>query len=119
MQRLLGSVGPASVGTMEVAAALESKNPVEALRIADHVAVNEMAIGERRARFCLYVSHAHVLRADDAAAAVQLLEAERHSREVLRHQVLARDRAGSPQPGTPVTHPWATRPSRAPRRACV
>jgi transcriptional regulator with XRE-family HTH domain len=83
--------GPSSVGVVEVAAAVESGDPVEALRIADRVDVTEMAIAERRARFCLYVAYAHVLRADDAAAVVQLVEGERHSRDVIRYHVRARE----------------------------
>ncbi|MGH8902693.1 MAG: helix-turn-helix domain-containing protein [Egibacteraceae bacterium] len=83
--------GPASVGTIEVAVALEHGDPVEALRITDNVEVDELPSAERRAHFRLTVAHAHVLRRDDAAAAAMLSEAERHAPEVVRYSVLARE----------------------------
>ena len=81
--------GPAWVGAHEVKVTLEMGDPVEALRLADRVEVDELPTGERRARFALWVAHAHVLRHDDAAAVGWMLEAERHSAEVTHHQGLA------------------------------
>jgi transcriptional regulator with XRE-family HTH domain len=82
---------PANVGTIEVAVALESGDPVEALRIADGVEVDELATPDRRANFCLTVAKAHELRRDDGAAVAQLLEAERHAPEIVRYSVLAHE----------------------------
>lgn len=86
--------GPANVGTIEVAVALESGDAVEALRIADRVEVDELPMAERRARFCLSAAKARVLRGDDGAAVALLLEGERHSSEVIRYSVEAHELVG-------------------------
>jgi transcriptional regulator with XRE-family HTH domain len=83
--------GPPNVGAHEVTVALETGNAVEALRTADRVEVEQLPTAARRARFLLDTAHAHGLRKDDAAAVAVLLEAERHSPEVIRHQVLAHE----------------------------
>ncbi|MGH8903363.1 MAG: helix-turn-helix domain-containing protein [Egibacteraceae bacterium] len=85
--------GPANVGVIGVAVALEAGDPVEAMRVADTVEVDELPTAERRARFCVYVARGHALRLDDAATVGLLLEAERHSPEEVRHSVLARELA--------------------------
>ncbi|MGH8900105.1 MAG: helix-turn-helix domain-containing protein [Egibacteraceae bacterium] len=85
--------GPANVGVYEVAVALEAGDPVEALRVADRVEVDELPTAERRARFCVYVARAHALDRNDAATVGLLLEAERHSPEEVRYSVLARELA--------------------------
>jgi hypothetical protein len=85
------SFGPANTGVHEVAVALESGDPVEALRRADRVEVGELPHAERRAGFCIETAHAHLLRHDDAATVALLLEAERHSPEGVRYSVLARE----------------------------
>jgi hypothetical protein len=66
---------------------------VEALRIADTVEVEEFAKAERPATFLVEVAYAHVLRGSDhdGAAVAVLLEAERHSAEVVRYSVKARE----------------------------
>ncbi|MGH8900101.1 MAG: helix-turn-helix domain-containing protein [Egibacteraceae bacterium] len=83
--------GPANVGVYEIMVALESGDPVEALRIADTVEVDELPSAESRARFCIQVARAHALDLDDVATVMLLLEAERHSAEAVRHSVLARE----------------------------
>jgi hypothetical protein len=83
--------GPATIRVYEIMVALESGDPIEALRIADSVEVDELPSPESRARFCLHVAHAHALRHDDAATVTLLLEAERHSAEAVRYSVLARE----------------------------
>ncbi|MGH8895763.1 MAG: helix-turn-helix domain-containing protein [Egibacteraceae bacterium] len=85
------SFGPASTGLIEVTVALEAGNAVEALRIADGVEVDELTSAALRARFCVHVAQAHMLRRDDAAAVALLLEAERHSAETVRYSVKARE----------------------------
>ncbi|MGH8900093.1 MAG: helix-turn-helix domain-containing protein [Egibacteraceae bacterium] len=85
--------GPANVGAIGVAVALEAGDPVEALRVADTVEVDELPSAERRARFCIDTARAHILRQDDAATVGLLLEAEGHASEVVRHSVLARELA--------------------------
>lgn len=82
--------GPANVGAHEITVALESRNPAEALQIADTVNVSELPRAERRARFLVDVAHAYVLREDDPAAVGVLLLAERHAPEVVRYQMVAR-----------------------------
>lgn len=83
--------GPANADVYAVAVALEDGNPVEALRVADSVALDELPTAERRARFLVEVARAHLIRRDDAAAVGALLEAERHSAEEVRYQVVARE----------------------------
>ncbi|MGH8934170.1 MAG: hypothetical protein ACRDZO_26905 [Egibacteraceae bacterium] len=80
--------GPATVSVYEMGVSLEAGDPVEALRIADAVEVDELPSAESRARFCIYAARAHAVRRDDAATVLQLLEAERHSPESVRYQVL-------------------------------
>ncbi|MGH8929342.1 MAG: hypothetical protein ACRDZO_01580, partial [Egibacteraceae bacterium] len=81
--------GPANVGAIEVAVALEVSDPVEALRAARTVEIEKLPSAERRARFCLSVAQAHGLRRDDAATVLWLLEAETQAVEVVRHSGLA------------------------------
>lgn len=83
--------GPANVGAHELAVALESGDPVEALRVADDVEIDDLPYPERRARVLIDVAQAHLLRRDDAAAFAVLLEAERHASEVVHYSVLARE----------------------------
>ncbi|MGH8933288.1 MAG: helix-turn-helix domain-containing protein [Egibacteraceae bacterium] len=89
--------GPAWVGAHEVKVTLEMGDPVEALRLADHVEVDQLPTGERRARFALWAAHAHSLRRDDAAAVGWLVEAERH-RGRPSSGARAQDSAGVPAP---------------------
>ena len=81
--------GPANVGAIKVTVALESSDPVEALRTARTVQIDELPSAERRARFCLSVAQAHGLRRDDAATVLWVLEAETQAAEVVRHSGLA------------------------------
>ncbi|MGH8884062.1 MAG: hypothetical protein ACRDYX_02580 [Egibacteraceae bacterium] len=83
--------GPANVGAHEVAVALESGDAVEAVRLADHVEVDQLPIPERRAHCLIDIARAHALRHDDAATVAVLLEAERHSPEDVRYSVKARE----------------------------
>jgi transcriptional regulator with XRE-family HTH domain len=83
--------GPGSVGANEVMVALETGNPVEALRIADHVDFDEMPNKWRRSRHLLDVAQAWGQRADDAAAVVALVRAEEHAPDVVRYSVKARE----------------------------
>jgi hypothetical protein len=83
--------GPANVGAHEIAVALEAGDAIEALRAADRVEVEELPYAERRVRVLIDVAAAHGFRRNDAATVAVLLEAERHSPEVLRHQVLAHE----------------------------
>ncbi|MGH8887950.1 MAG: hypothetical protein ACRDYX_22875, partial [Egibacteraceae bacterium] len=85
------SFGPANTGVHGVAVALESGDPVEALRLADTVEIEELPHAERKAGFCIETARAHMARHDDAATVALLLEAERHSPEGVRYQVLARE----------------------------
>jgi hypothetical protein len=71
--------GPANVGAIEVAIALESDNAVEALRIADRVEVEELPSAERRARFCIDVARAYSLQSNDEAMVLMVKEATRHA----------------------------------------
>jgi hypothetical protein len=83
--------GPANVSAHEIAVELEFGAAVEALRIADTVEVDELPYAGRRARVLIDVAHAYALRRDDGAAMAVLLEAERHSPEGVRYQVLAHE----------------------------
>jgi hypothetical protein len=70
---------------------LEFGDPVEALRLADGIRVEEMPSEERPATFLIEVAHAHVLRRDDGAAVAALLEAERYAPEMIRYSVLSHE----------------------------
>lgn len=85
------SFGPANVGAHEVAVALDSGDPVKALRLADRLEVDALPTPTRRARFCIDVAWCQGLRRDDAAAFAQLLEAEKHAAGLVRHSVQARE----------------------------
>ncbi|MGH8903957.1 MAG: helix-turn-helix domain-containing protein [Egibacteraceae bacterium] len=85
------SFGPANVGAHEVAVAMDSGDPVKALRLADRLEVAELPSPTRRARFCVDVACCQGLRRDDAAAVLQLCEAEGHAPELVRHSVQARE----------------------------
>ncbi|MGH8909041.1 MAG: helix-turn-helix domain-containing protein [Egibacteraceae bacterium] len=78
--------GPASVGANEAGVALEAGDPVEALRIAERVEVEEMPTKWRRARFFLDSAAAQALRHKDDAAVRLLLTAETHAPEVVRYR---------------------------------
>lgn len=83
--------GPANVGAHEVAVALESGDAVEALRLADHVEIDELPIPERRAHVLIDFARAHGWRRDDGAAVAVLREAERHSPEDVHFSVKAHE----------------------------
>ncbi|MGH8898252.1 MAG: helix-turn-helix domain-containing protein [Egibacteraceae bacterium] len=83
--------GPANVGAHEVAVALESGDAREALRLADHIDIDELPMAQRRAEVLIDVAQAHGLLQDDAATVALLLEAERHAPETIRYSVLARE----------------------------
>lgn len=83
--------GPANVSAHEIAVELEFGDPVEALRLADRLVVDELPYAGRRARVLIDVAHAHFLREDDAAALAVLLEARRHAAERVRFSVLAHE----------------------------
>jgi hypothetical protein len=86
--------GPANVDAHEIAVALEAGDPVEALRVADRLNVEELPHPERRARPPIDVAQAHCIRRDDGPA-VALLEAERHANELVRYNVQAREMIGT------------------------
>lgn len=83
--------GPANVGAHEVAVALELGDPVEALRLADHVEVDELPVPERRAHVLIDIARAHALRHNDAATVALLGEAVAHSPEDVCYSVKARE----------------------------
>lgn len=82
---------PASVGAHAVTVALEHGDPVEAVRLADSVQVEQMQSPERRATTFIEVAYAHGLRRDDGAAVAVLVEAERYAPEMVRYSVMARE----------------------------
>jgi hypothetical protein len=86
-----GAFVPANVGVHEVAVALESGDPVEAVRLAEDVDVEALPYAERRATFCIDTAHAYQLRHDHAATVGFLLEAERHAPEEVRYSVKAHE----------------------------
>ena len=81
----LESFGPANVGTIEVAVALESGDPVEAVRIAERLDVEELPMRERRAQVLLTLAKAHAIRARHADAVLALLAAEDYAPQVVRY----------------------------------
>jgi len=83
--------GPANVVAHEIVVEMEGGQPVEALRLADGLAVGELSTESRRARTLIRVAHAHLVRSDDAAALAVLLEAERHAAERVKYSVLAHE----------------------------
>lgn len=87
------SFGLANVSAHEVAVELEFGDPVEALRLADGVEVEQLPNEERPATFLIDVGHARSLRRDDAAVVAVLLEAERFAPQMVRYSVKARELA--------------------------
>ena len=85
------SFGPANVIAHEIAVELEGGQPVEALRLADGLDVEELPTAQRRAEVLIDVAQAHNLRRDDGAAVAVLLEAERHAPEMVYYSVLAHE----------------------------
>jgi transcriptional regulator with XRE-family HTH domain len=83
--------GLANVDAHEIAVALEVGDPVEALRVADHLEVEELPYPERRARVVIDVAQAHWMRQNDESVVAMLLEAERHAPEAVRYSVKARE----------------------------
>jgi hypothetical protein len=85
--------GPANVGLHEVHVALQLDDPVEALRIADAVEVDQLPVNSRRAAYCIDVAHAHSLRRSDsdAATVAWLQAAYRYAPDRVRTQVLPRE----------------------------
>ncbi|MGH8908104.1 MAG: helix-turn-helix domain-containing protein [Egibacteraceae bacterium] len=83
--------GPANVGAIEVAIALESEDAFEALRIADRVEVEELPSAERRARFCIDVARAYSLQSNDQAMVLMVKEATRHAPQVVRYSAGVRE----------------------------
>jgi transcriptional regulator with XRE-family HTH domain len=83
--------GSASVAANETGVAWESGDPIAALQIAERVDVQALPTKWRRARFLLDVAHAHGLREDDVATVGALLEAERHSPQVVRYRFEAHE----------------------------
>jgi transcriptional regulator with XRE-family HTH domain len=83
--------GPANLGAIEVAIALESEDAFEALRIADRVEIEDLPSAERRARFCIDVARAYSLRGNDEAMVLAVKEAKRHAPEVVAYSAGARE----------------------------
>lgn len=84
--------GPANVELHGLDLALNLGDPREALRRAERLEPRRLAVAERRARYWIDVSRAHLAesRRDDAAAARALVEAERIDPWEVRHQAVVR-----------------------------
>jgi transcriptional regulator with XRE-family HTH domain len=84
--------GPANVELHSLDLALNLGNPREAVRRADRLDPRRLAVPERKARYWIDVSRAHMAesRRDDAAAVSALLEAERIDPWEVQHQAVVR-----------------------------
>lgn len=87
--------GPANVALWRVSSAVERREPVEALRIAQTLNPDDLPSGVRHAQYFVEVGRAHAMRRDHRAALHALLRGEHAAPQHVRGMVPVRELVGS------------------------
>lgn len=87
--------GPANVALWQVSSAVERREPVEALRIAQTLNPDDLPSGVRHAQYFVEVGRAHAMRRDHRAALHALLRGEHAAPQHVRGMAPVRELVGS------------------------
>lgn len=87
--------GPANVALWRVSSAVERREPVEALRIAQTLNPDDLPSGVRHAQYFVEVGRAHAMRRDHRAALHALLRGEHAAPQHVRGMAPVRELVGS------------------------